>query len=205
MRRTFFIFFLLLAIFINLPSAFSQDAVYVSDSKSRQAEEDSRINPIIQDFVQKVVTYTLIQMFGEVFDRTIHEQNIQLVPQIAYSAAQQATFEAIKQPALKEIILDTYNKGFDMAIEERDKQTPPAAIEQMVRRMARSELQRVYDLNEFRFLTEEILRQAIIQQQQIMLQYAYQSQIQKMVMEQEIMNRAIQKQYTQAIQNSMIK
>ena len=162
-------------------------------------------NPLVEQYVNEATMKMVVFTYGQIFDEAIKKQNMQIVPQIAYLAAQHAAAESLDEPNLKEIIRQAYDQGLEIAYSERDRGTQPAIIEQMVRETIKQELRRMIDLMEFHFITEQELRQAIMKQQQIMIAQAYQQQMQKLVIEQQLMEQMIQKQYQQAVQTSILK
>jgi len=162
-------------------------------------------NPLVEQYVNEATMKMVVFTYGHIFDEAIKKQNMQIVPQIAYLAAQHAAAESLDEPNLKEIIRQAYDQGLEIAYSERDRGTQPAIIEQMVRETIKQELRRMIDLMEFHFITEQELRQAIMKQQQIMIAQAYQQQMQKLVIEQQLMEQMIQKQYQQAVQTSILK
>ena len=166
---------------------------------------ERKSNPLVEQYVNEAVIRMVVYTYGQIFEEAIKKQNLQIVPQIGYIAAQHAAVESLDEPNLKKIIRDAYDQGLDIAYSERDRGTQPAIIEQIVKETIKQELRRMIDLMEFRYITEQVLRQAMMKQQEIMIQQAYQQQIEKLMIEQQLMAQTMQKQYQQAVQTSILK
>ena len=195
---------------VNLSSALPQRcrSMHVSITNSLHVcLFDKSDEALINDYVQKVVYYTLLRTTNDVVSRIGQKQQLPLMPWMAQYALYQMVSKMFEIEPTHEIIKDTYKENYDKAIEEYDQNVAPGTIQQNIQDRIDEDLKGLVSNYAFQQIVEQILRQALQQQHQIMAQQVAYKRAQYILAQQQVLQQVIQerlKQYAmQAYQTAM--
>jgi len=170
----------------------TEDGVYVAKDVSLE-----KLNPQIEKYVQEVVMASYLNRIGEVTKNAVISQKINVVPQLVLLAIHEVGVEAFKSTSIKETLQETYRKALDIAHQQHREGVSAQQAEYTIRRTIEEELDPMEDTPIFRKIVEEVVRQAMIRQQQIAVQAAYQQALQQIAIRQKVMEEVIKQQLQQ--------
>jgi len=179
-------------------------AQLISGANSAPGNLDAKI----QEFVQQVTFQSYLKAISDVVERAARQGQLNLVPQIAYTAIQQIAIEGNKQESIRNVLVKAYEANFEEAKKQFEQGVSPATIQQDI--IARSErmMKPILTDQVFQYVLEGVLRQAMIQQQKILVMTtvaAQQAQYAAIVQQQQMMQRIAQEQYQQALSSALIR
>lgn len=188
----------------------ADDSVLISDNTYSQ-EHASEIHELIGEYVQAVVYNDLIKKTSEIVSEAIQQNNLPLMPDLAYYAIYKMVVALFDQEDTQKTIRDLYNETYDKAIEDYDKDVPPDKIQQTVEDDIQAKLEPIYDGEIYHQIVEQILKMAVKEQQMIIAQQVIKQKVRQYVIQREMMQRVIQQRiqeyarlaYQQAVQNAV--
>lgn len=154
------------------------------------------INPKIEKFVQDVTFATYINKISEVTRQVVTQQKIGVVPQFVQLAIHKLGYQAFQKTSIKDTVREAYSQGMDVA-HDLYSQKKMTHFEQTVKSTIEGEIETLVGTPLFKKLIEEVVRQAMIQQQRMAIQQAY--------VKQQMYQQAVQKMFQQAVFNQQKK
>jgi hypothetical protein len=191
--------------------SFLMPPVFADEEKDHNASayklNQARIDGMVDDFVRDVINHFLVKTFGDVMQKIIVDNQIQLFPQVAFQAAAEAAIQSFQQPAIKDAIWGIYDENIKQAKDEFSLGMPQSFIELGIRKRIERDLNLLVDDPTFRYVVEVMLEQAQIKQQRLIMMSVVQRQNALMSMEAEhqAQQMAVNQQISEAVKSSMIK
>lgn len=184
-------------------SSWGDDGILVSGSTtSVKAEARSYLNQRMNDYVQQVVIQSVLTKTGEVFNRVLSGQNIQIFPQVAYQAIEQAALQLFKQESTSQTLREAYTTASDKTMTLLDEDASASVIQQQVRSSVNEVIGPVFQGPLFKAIVEEVLKSAITQSQRIIAATLMQRQAQVAAIQKQ--RQMLQMALLQQVQKSMI-
>ncbi|MCD4781243.1 MAG: hypothetical protein K8S27_11955 [Candidatus Omnitrophica bacterium] len=196
---------LFLCLVLPVPSRAAYDGVYMSSpAQSEVDQEKERKRTMIEGYVQQVVVNTVIKKSGEVIRRTIQNNKIDLFPQLAFQAIQQAAWQVFNQPATRELALDIFESTTNKALLELEEGIDSNLVQQHIQSKVDQDLQALYQDPLFQKIVKKVLELALMDQRKIIVMQVTQQQLRLQVIaqEQEKMKRKIIQEYQKGILSS---
>ncbi len=178
--------------------------VYVSSSNIKDINPDLR--KAIEDNVRQEVIQSYLYIVSEIMTRSMESSHINVFPQIAYYAIQQAAYQALKYASVKDVLREAYNQCMDYAMDKITEQQPIAVMQKELKRMMDRLIRPIVRQPVFQRIVEKAIEQAIAQHRAVVVQQIAQRQAELAVIQQRYMaiQQAIRQLYEKAIIASML-
>ena len=178
---------LLFAVFLTVQAAIAQQ---VDGKKS-----------MIEEYVQKAVINSVMEIMGKTMQRLIKSNNIGLFPVITSNAIQHASMEIFKQESTNSVVKDAYRITLDKALKQFDQDIPQEEVQKNIRDSIDEILRKIPDQPIYKRIVEETLKSAVEQQYKVMAMAAAQQQAQIAAMQRQyqMAQMAMMQQYQQEI------
>ncbi len=199
---------LLIVVVINLVLIGSSHIVYADKIDPSSLDKTQiKVYSLIEKYVQQMVIQSVLSTTGEIIQRAIIRGKLKIFPQIGYQAIQQAAFQVFKQGSTKEITEDAFEQSYDIAIEQYEEQMQPGMIQKNVKDNVEGIIQSMRGNQVFKIIIERILKQAMIQQQKMLVMQVAQRQMQLALVQKQrmAMYQAMVQMYQKAIQRSIME
>ena len=182
---------LLICIIVCIPCS-----AVLADAPNAHSLNNERLYQAVEKFVQEMIRHFLIKNCGEVMQRAMTKQNVQIFPEIAFQASQRAAVEIFKQDDLKSILWGIFDENTSQAKDEINMGMPQSYIELGIKKRIEQDINILVEDPMFRYVIEAMLNQAVIQQQQIVMMAAAQQQAQLLAIRQQqlMMQQAVMEQ-----------
>ncbi len=183
------IFLILCIFFLTIP-------VVKAEEMKATSLNDARMTQAVEEFTQKMIQYFLVKKCGEIIQDAIVRQNLQILPELAWQAAQQSAVQVFKQQDLKDILMGIFDENTKQAQEEIDLKMPQRYIELGIKKRVEQDIDMLIEDPLFRYVIEVMMKEAMIKQQEVVMMAVAQQQAQLMAIRQQQM--LMQQQYLQA-------
>ena len=184
--------YLLVCIFV-----FSLLSTGLTDGEKPNSLNHERLVKAVEEYVQELIQHFLVKTCGEVMQEAITKQNMQIFPELAFQASQQAAVQIFKQSDLKDLLYGIFDENTSQARNEISMGMPQSYIEPRIKKRIERDIKLLIEDPMFRYVIEAMLNQAMIQQQQIIMMTAAQQQAKLLAIRQQQM--MIQEQIMQQI------
>lgn len=168
-------------------------------------EVKPEIDASIREFVQHVVYASLLKTTSRIIEDAIKNNELSILPPVAFHAIQQTVLHAFKHETTKKTIQDVYEQGVDFGIRQVENGGEQTQIQNGIKTLVDRELNAVIESPIYRRILEEMLKHAYSETRRIMVMQVAQRKAQLMVIQQQqrAMQQAILRQYQQAIQQQV--
>lgn len=165
------------------------------------AQEVENKRSMVENYTQKVVINSVLDMMGKTMQRLIKNNNIGLYPVIVTNAIQAASMQVFEQESTKNIAKEAYQVTLDKALKQLEQNIPQEAIQQNIRDSVDEILRKIPEDPIYKKIVEEVLKTAAGQQQKILAMALAQQQAQIAVMQQQyqMAQQALMEQYQQQV------
>lgn len=154
---------------------------------------------VIEQYTRQLILQSVLSEVSDVVQNMMRQGNIQLMPQMAYLAVQQATAEMFKYSTTKQITQDTYRYCFDKAVGDFERGVSQSEIQSNLQQDIKSEIGKLRQERAFIEIIKQMLKNTLEYQSKVMMQYAVQRQTQQILMKQQLMQQAVVNMYQNAI------
>lgn len=168
-------------------------SIVSADENRPMTLNNERIYQAVESYVQQIIQHNLVKTCGELM------RGVNLMPDIAMQASQRAAMEVFKQEDLKSILIGIFDENSTQVKDEINMGMPQTYIELGVKKRIEKDIKLLLEDPVFRYIIEEMLKQAVVQQRQIIMMKVAEQQAQllairqqQMILQQELMKQVME-------------
>ncbi len=189
---------------IDVIMAVSEEAgIYVSSNKRW---EKTDLRKAIEENVRQEVMQSYLHIVGEVMTRAMKKSDINVFPQIAYYAIQEAAYQGLKYASVEDILREAYNQCMDYAMDKISEGETGTLMQKELNSMMDRVIRPIVYQPVFQRIVEKAIEQAVLQHRAVVVQQIAQRQARLAVIQQRYMamQQAMAQLYEKAIIASIL-